>query len=685
LQSIYPVSKRSWSTSDMGTWKNGSMKVICSPSQDEPKTITPETEINIWFDDSGSMSDVLPNLETMRDEVLKPCLLPFYGGNETVYSQRFRVRKYSDANNVEKTFQVLGTSGSSSGVTQVINIAFQDEANSGYHPRSDWSEEDVDIAWLRERLQTTGPDYISGAVLRVEGNDDFLDLLRNVMVSGSAPYAGANNLLPYTQNGTAQLALYENIKRPGYSLGSNNTEDGSPLYYANKVVEAINDIGYSLAPCAGYQNPPISITPVILSQSPAEGATIGLPYTAILTAVGGTQPYTWSLPSGALPPGLTLDPITGIISGTPTAVGSNNFSVKVVDDNNQSDEKSFALEVKWPPLGVEWSEETPTLTAGQPANPEVFTASGGDGNYTWSVSSGSLPPGISLSGNSGKTVSLSGTPATAGTYNFIVKALSAGQEMNIDVSYIVELGPQPTPTPSPSPTPTPSDMVTVEGGTLPSGSGLAGQAISTFQIGKYEVTWGEWQSVRTWAAANGYTDLAGVGNGTAGNHPVQQVSWFDVVKWCNAKSEKEGMTPVYQVGAATYKTGQSTPTVNSASNGYRLPSEKEWEWAARGGLLSGNFTYSGSNDVNAVAWINSIEGPNEVGTKASNELGIHDMSGNVKEWCFDTSSDLWRRARGGSYDSLAFVAAVGYRDIGEFPEIRYKRELGFRLARSSAQ
>jgi hypothetical protein len=438
LQELYPQNRRFWSGSNMHSWVNGSTKVICSPSQDEPKSITPETEINIWFDDSGSMSDVLPNLETMRDEVLKPCLLPLYGGNETVYSQRVRVRNYSDAYDYERTFQVLGTNGTSSGVTQVINIAFQDEANSGYHPRSDWSEEDVDIAWLRERLQTTGPDYVSGAVLRVEGNDDFLDLLRNVMVSGSAPYAGANNLLPYTQNGTAQLALYENIKRPGYSLGSNNTEDGSPLYYANKVVEAINDIGYNLAPCAGYQNPPISITPVILSQSPAEGATIGLPYTAILTAVGGTQPYTWSLPSGALPPGLTLDPITGIISGTPTAVGSNNFAVKVVDDNNQSDEKSFALEVKWPPLGVEWSEETPTITLGQVAPEETFTASGGDGNYTWSIASGSLPPGISFSGNTGNVVFLSGTPSASGTYNFRVSVNSAGQEMNIDVTYTVE-------------------------------------------------------------------------------------------------------------------------------------------------------------------------------------------------------------------------------------------------------
>lgn len=231
------------------------------------------------------------------------------------------------------------------------------------------------------------------------------------------------------------------------------------------------------------------------------------------------------------------------------------------------------------------------------------------------------------------------------------------------------------------------DMVTVQGGTLPAGSGLAGQTVSTFQIGKYEVTWGEWKEVRDWAALNGYTDLANVGNtypsGSADTFPVGGLSWYDVVKWCNAKSQKEGLTPVYQVGAAVYKAGQSVPTASSSANGYRLPSDKEWEWAARGGVASKNYIFSGSNDADKVAWHydNSVGGSKAVGTKAANELGIYDMSGNVWEWCEDVEFTSRRCLRGGSWTSGAGFSAVGERNNGS-PDGR-GAQIGFRLARSS--
>ncbi len=231
-------------------------------------------------------------------------------------------------------------------------------------------------------------------------------------------------------------------------------------------------------------------------------------------------------------------------------------------------------------------------------------------------------------------------------------------------------------------------MVTLDGGTLPQSSGLSGQTVATFHIGTYEVSWGEWKEVRAWGVANGYSDLAGVGDtypsGSADNFPVINVSWYDVVKWMNAKSEKDGLTPVYQVSGAVYKTGESVPSLSSSANGYRLPTEVEWEWAARGGVSSQGYTYSGSNEVNAVAWYydNSSNGTKAVGTKAANELGIHDMSGNVWEWCEDVLYTSYRRFRGGSWYDRADGCSVADRVSGIGPAYR-NGYIGFRLARSS--
>ena len=239
------------------------------------------------------------------------------------------------------------------------------------------------------------------------------------------------------------------------------------------------------------------------------------------------------------------------------------------------------------------------------------------------------------------------------------------------------------------PTPT-TTLISVTGGTLPTSSSLGNRIVASFRIEKYEVTWDEWQVVRAWAVVNGYSTLAS-GLGSAGNHPVRQVSWNDVVMWCNARSERDGLTPVYQVQVSqfswsVYRGGSSVPTVNSSANGYRLPSEAEWEWAARGGLSSQGYTYSGSNDVNAVAWYssNSGGGTKVVGTKAANELGIYDMSGSVAEWCWDIYDPLYaaRCIRGGSWLYTMSQCAVAYRVRNSDPRNR-DYDIGFRLARNA--
>ena len=202
----------------------------------------------------------------------------------------------------------------------------------------------------------------------------------------------------------------------------------------------------------------------------------------------------------------------------------------------------------------------------------------------------------------------------------------------------------------------------------------------------------EWKVACEFANKNGY-DISKSGVGCGEDHPVHSVSWYDVVKWCNARSQLERLTPVYTTNNAVYKTGKIEPDVNPQANGYRLPTESEWEWAARGAIHSCGYIYCGSNLIDEVAWYRgnsfgaavdmySGHGTWPTGLKRPNELGLYDMSGNVQEWCYDEPVKSFRSIRGGDWQSSADECAMCFRvDAYCKPEYRHPT-FGFRLARN---
>jgi formylglycine-generating enzyme required for sulfatase activity len=216
-------------------------------------------------------------------------------------------------------------------------------------------------------------------------------------------------------------------------------------------------------------------------------------------------------------------------------------------------------------------------------------------------------------------------------------------------------------------------------------------SVAAFYMGKTEVTYGEWVSVLGWAKSHGYAFASG-GRGTSDKHPVTNVSWYDTVKWCNAKSEKEGLTPCYRDNGGIYRSGtEDGVTCAWDNNGYRLPTEAEWEKAARGGLVGKKFPNGDSlerTDANT-NWLGTVE----VGKYSANRYGLRDMAGNVLEWCWDwygtpyvegadprgAAAGLGRILRGGGWSSHASYARNAYRS--SYTPTGAGNSIGFRLAR----
>ena len=162
--------------------------------------------------------------------------------------------------------------------------------------------------------------------------------------------------------------------------------------------------------------------------------------------------------------------------------------------------------------------------------------------------------------------------------------------------------------------------------------------LSKFSIDKWEVSIELWESVRGWGNTRGYDLVAGGSYGA--KHPVHSVNWYDVVKWNNARSEKEGKKVAYYEDAAMeviYRRGQKVPIGVKWDAGYRLPTEAEWEKAARGGV-EGKLYPWGTDEINPTLANYSESNKNRttpVGSYGANGYGLYDMAGNVWEWTWD--------------------------------------------------
>jgi formylglycine-generating enzyme required for sulfatase activity len=484
------------------------------------------------------------------------------------------------------------------------------------------------------------------------------------------------------------LTFYEN----GYIYGT-PTKAGTFTF----TVKATNSAG------SGTKQLSLTIdgAPIITTTTLPDGV-VGTVYEYgyRLTATGGT-PIEWSLGNGISPVGWYSLPATGLslnssgyIFGTPTTAGTFTFTVQATNTVG-SDTKQLSITI---------TGDTPTITTEKLLNWIAGTAYSqtlaavSTTPVTWSLDSGTLPTGLSLAG----TGIITGTPTAAGTFTFTVKATNAEgsdtKSLSIKIAASIE-------------------MVQIQDGVFNMGSPPSEPdrdsneswhfvVISEFKMGKYQVTQGQYEVVMG-NNPSYFTTPVSPETSTV-NRPVERVSWYDAIIFCNKLSMMKGLNPVYRINGSTdpddwgdvptdwyspRKDAWDAVQMLTSSNGYRLPTEAQWEYACRAGTTTAYNTGDTISDSTGWYLNNSGNRTHSVGEKPSNPWGLYDMHGNVFEWCWDWYGDYpnvsglrdptgadsgsLRVYRGGSWGMFKEVLRSAYRNYNP-PHYEFNM-VGFRV------